>query len=199
MTSCLHEPCTLLHEQEWTIIQRFILFPCFKTHLVLAPCLMFLAELHMNRATHTSQSDKWSLYSYNCPLRWIHCKEIVFDLANDSYPISIAICCPIGWIYGIEIVFDQAYDSVRSLHKYLYRDRISDLYSYILSDRMDIWYRDQKWMLSRIVHPGYPWPVANELCWQLSFFVAELSLMSPAARPEDYRGESQLCQSLFKF
>ena len=117
--------------------------------------------------THLNRIN--DLYSYNCPLRWIHCKEIVFDLANDSYPISIVICCPIGWIYGIEIVFDQAYDSVRSLHKYLYRDRISDLYSYILSDRMDIWYRDQKWMLSRIVLPDCPpspfWSW-NFFCWQ---------------------------------
>ena len=54
-------------------------------------------------------------------------------------------------IYGIEIVFDLANDSVRSLYQNLYRDRVSDLYRYMLSDRMDIWYRDQKWMLSRIV------------------------------------------------
>ena len=71
-----------------------------------------------------------------------------------GYPICKAIYCPTGRIYGIEIVFDLANDSVRSLYQNLYRDRVSDLYSYILSDRMDIWYRDQKWMLSRIVRPG---------------------------------------------
>ena len=153
MTSCLHEPCTLLHEQEWTIIQRFILFPVPKLILSWRHVWCFWQNCTWTgQLTHLNRIN--DLYSYNCPLRWIHCKEIVFDLANDSYPISIAICCPIGWIYGIEIVFDQAYDSVRSLHKYLYRDWISDLYSYILSDRMDIWYRDQKWMLSRIVRPG---------------------------------------------
>ena len=83
------------------------------------------------RTTHeqgTHISFRSIIYSYNCPIRWIYCKEIVFDLANDS---------------------------VRSLYQNLYRDRVSDLYSYILSDRMDIWYRDQKWMLSRIVLSGY--------------------------------------------
>ena len=51
--------------------------------------------------THLNRIN--DLYSYNCPLRWIHCKEIVFE-----------------WF-------------------------LSDLYSYMLSDRMDIWYRDRIW------------------------------------------------------
>ena len=46
------------------------------------------------------------------------------------------------------------HDSVRSVYMFLYRDWISDLHIYILSDRMDIWYRDQFWVLSRIVRQG---------------------------------------------
>ena len=58
------------------------------------------------RTTHeqgTHISFRSIIYSYNCPIRWIYCKEIVFDLANTKLWICMYVNLGV-WLIGCIIL-----------------------------------------------------------------------------------------------